>query len=97
MPAGPCRKSVIAIGPFIAVVGGDLMTGVEVVVDFGVDLPAIRIIVGAGSNCRSSAAVGATHPLMHRGVQTIAAIKDVGMRHPVEILLAHADGIESRA
>src|SRR5437762_9542980 len=73
------------------------MPGIEILVDFHVDLLAACVRIRAGSETQGSAGVGGTQPLVYRRIEAIATVKDVRMRHEVEILLADSAWIQLRA
>ena len=47
-PGARDRLEVVAVEPFIAIVEGDLVSRIDVVVDLRVDLPAVRVRAGSG-------------------------------------------------
>ena len=73
------------------------MAGTEGVVYLGIDLPVVRIEAGTRCGPEVRISVCASHPLMDAGIQAIAAVENIGVRHQCEVFLAHSGGVHSRA
>ena len=87
---GTVGGQAIRIEPFVAVVHGDFMVLVKVVIDLHIDLLAIGIVVRAIRQRKRPTVVSAAKPLRDRGVQSVSAIEDVRVRHGFKVLLSDA-------
>ena len=92
--AGQAEKIIIGVQPLVGVVDGNFVPGIEVVIDFPVDLRAVGIELGSGGDAISCVGMPAPGPLSHGCVESITAVEDIGMRHGGEKLLADAGRIQ---
>jgi hypothetical protein len=73
------------------------VAGIEIVVDFNIDLVMVRYVTRAGSHPQIALAVSGKCPLMHGRVEAIAAVEHVCWRHVPQVPLTEPTGVQSGA
>src|SRR5207247_6794568 len=95
--AGQAEEIIIGVQPLVAVVDSHLVPGIEVVIDFRVDLLPVRIVTGSAGEAVICVRMSVPDPLVYGCVQSITPVEDIGVRHGGEILLADTGRIQLRA